>query len=68
MTDAQTHCPLCGGDNACAVAAGLAISECWCQAAILDRVVLAAVPARAAGTVCLCAACARPQPGVSLAR
>jgi hypothetical protein len=51
------RCPLCGGGNACAMAAGDA-SPCWCLAAVFDEALLARVPPAARGRACICPACA----------
>ena len=51
------RCPLCGGGNACAMAAGEA-SPCWCLEAVFDEALLARVPTAASGRACICAACA----------
>jgi len=56
-------CPLCGGANACAMAAGGADgSPCWCVAATFGDALLARVPAAARGRACICAACAAAAP------
>jgi hypothetical protein len=53
------RCPLCGGGNACAIAAGSDPgSPCWCVAAAFDAELLARVPLGARGRACICAACA----------
>jgi len=51
------RCPLCGGGNACAMAAGDG-SPCWCVAAVFGEALLARVPLDARGRACVCAACA----------
>ena len=53
-------CPLCGGANACAMAAGVGADgpPCWCVAATFGDALLARVPAAARGRACICAACA----------
>jgi hypothetical protein len=51
------RCPLCGGGNACAMAAGDA-SPCWCVTAVFDDALLARVRLAARGRACICAACA----------
>ncbi|WP_116368549.1 cysteine-rich CWC family protein [Parahaliea mediterranea] len=53
------YCPLCGGDNRCALTRGGGIEDCWCAAATIDRAALAAVPPDARGQACLCPACGR---------
>lgn len=53
----QTLCPLCGGDNQCAIAAGKPPETCWCQNATISAEALAAVPEDAVNKVCLCPAC-----------
>ena len=66
--DAASYCPLCGGDNACAVAAGRAAGDCWCHKASIDPAALAAIPREAVGKACVCAACGRPALEPALAR
>lgn len=58
-----TRCPLCGGPNACALAAdgadrAAACTDCWCTRVAIPAAVLARVPPIARGTACVCAACA----------
>lgn len=62
MTDsAPTRCPLCGGDNRCAMeverATGLPQPPCWCTQQRFPAELLARVPAEAAGKACICNAC-----------
>jgi hypothetical protein len=52
----QDVCPLCGGSNACGLAAGA--STCWCFAARIPAAVLERVPAGARDRSCICQACA----------
>jgi hypothetical protein len=54
----QRTCPLCGGDNQCAIASGSDPRDCWCREAAIDTAVLARLPAEAVGKVCICPACA----------
>jgi hypothetical protein len=52
-------CPLCGGDNACAMAAGDGgAGECWCSAARIPPETLARLPEAERGRRCVCARCA----------
>jgi len=54
-------CPLCGGDNACAMAqAGSPDTPvpCWCTSTAIGAEVLARIPADAVGKACVCRACA----------
>lgn len=61
-TDA-TRCPLCGGDNRCAMelekASGQAQPPCWCMEQVFSPELLARIPAQARGLACLCQRCAR---------
>ncbi|MEZ5607591.1 MAG: cysteine-rich CWC family protein [Burkholderiaceae bacterium] len=63
-----SRCPLCGGDNACAMQAQRASGQpqppCWCTRATFASAVLARVPAPARGRACICHRCAQaaPQP------
>ena len=61
-------CPLCGGDNQCAMAADQAAEICWCQAVTISAASLAAIPADSVDKRCLCPACGRTQGGTSHAR
>jgi hypothetical protein len=51
-----TVCPLCGGDNACGMAAGDA--SCWCFTASIPAAALDAVAEAARDQRCICAGCA----------
>jgi hypothetical protein len=55
------RCPLCGGDNRCAMelerATGVAQPPCWCTTARFPPDLLARLPPEAAGKACICAAC-----------
>jgi len=61
-------CPLCGGDNQCAMASGDAGKACWCQDITIDAAALTAVPPDSAGKRCLCPACGRITGDTSNAR
>jgi hypothetical protein len=52
----QDICPLCGGPNACGIAAGA--PTCWCFAARIPAAVLERVPDDARDKSCICQACA----------
>lgn len=49
------HCPLCGGPNACGIAAGDA--TCWCFTTKVPRELLERVPEDQKGIVCICRTC-----------
>lgn len=55
------RCPLCGGDNRCAMeierATGQPQPPCWCTTANFPPDLLARLPAEAAGKACICAGC-----------
>ncbi|MSP98474.1 MAG: hypothetical protein EXR29_14905 [Betaproteobacteria bacterium] len=55
-------CPLCGGDNRCAMELSPSrspnIGECWCKSADFGNALLARVPEAARGKACICARCA----------
>lgn len=53
-----SRCPVCGGDNRCAMAAGER-GPCWCASVSIDSAALARVPEALRGAACLCPACAR---------
>jgi cysteine-rich CWC protein len=52
------RCPLCGVDNACAMAADPAARDCWCADATISARALERVPAEAKRVACVCARCA----------
>ena len=55
------RCPLCGGDNRCAMEierqTGEAQGPCWCVDATFPPELLARIPKEAEGKACICAAC-----------
>ncbi len=58
-----TLCPVCGGDNACAVAqSGRYDAACWCATAAIAPEALARVPASEVDRSCLCPRCAGTLP------
>lgn len=62
------HCPLCGELNACAIAdSGRVDTPCWCRTAEVSPWARAQVPTQAR-TSCLCARCARLEPGAPAPR
>ncbi len=56
-TTFEQRCPLCGGDNACAMAASPPRPTCWCQDITIDPALLAALPEHTRGKACLCRDC-----------
>lgn len=56
-----TCCPLCGGDNRCAMeverATGVAQGPCWCSTQSFSPELLARLPTEAQGKACICARC-----------
>ena len=56
-----TRCPLCGGDNRCAMeierATGQAQPACWCTTATFPPDLLQRLPEAARGQACICPAC-----------
>ena len=57
-----TRCPLCGGDNRCAIEiereTGEAQPPCWCMSAGgFSSSLLNSIPADARGQACICARC-----------
>lgn len=56
-----TRCPLCGGDNRCAMEierdTGVQQPPCWCVSATFSPALLARIPADAEGKACVCATC-----------
>lgn len=56
-----TRCPLCGGDNRCAMeierASGQTQPPCWCTTQTFPPELLARLPAEAAGKACICPRC-----------
>lgn len=60
LTD-PSRCPLCGGDNRCAMEierdTGEAQPPCWCSTQRFSPELLARLPQEAEGKACICAAC-----------
>jgi len=55
----QLACPLCGGPNACAVAAcGRYDAPCWCATVAFPPALLAQVPEERRRFACICRRCA----------
>lgn len=56
-----SRCPLCGGDNRCAMelekANGQPQPPCWCVTETFSAELLAQLPPQAQGQACICAAC-----------
>ncbi len=56
-----TRCPLCGGENRCAMELERATGEpqppCWCTGQRFSPDLLAQLPSEAAGKACICARC-----------
>lgn len=56
-----TRCPLCGGDNRCAMEierdTGVPQGPCWCVGASITPDLMARLPREAEGKACICAAC-----------
>jgi len=56
-----SRCPLCGGDNRCAMelqkATGQAQPPCWCVSQAFSAELLARLPAQAQGKACICGEC-----------
>ncbi|WP_414711273.1 cysteine-rich CWC family protein [Spongiibacter sp. UBA1325] len=50
-------CPLCEGENQCAIAKGEAPQQCWCMSATLDPGALQRAAALPGERRCICAAC-----------
>lgn len=51
-------CPLCGGANDCAMAAGRPADTCWCQGVSFDPEALARIPEASRNRHCICKRCA----------
>ena len=56
-TNSDTHCPLCGGENACEIAQGK--STCWCFWVHVPPEVRERIPSDFRERVCVCESCAR---------
>jgi hypothetical protein len=58
-----TRCPLCGGDNRCAMEQRKATGEpqppCWCLSETFTPELLARIPQAARGTACICPGCVK---------
>jgi len=58
-TKPNLYCPLCGGQNSCALAgSGNSDAECWCREAVISPAAIARVPEAQRNVACLCANCA----------
>ncbi|MBL0944845.1 MAG: cysteine-rich CWC family protein [Hydrogenophaga sp.] len=57
------RCPLCGGDNRCAMeierATGVPQPPCWCVSETFTPALLARLPEAARGAACICPACVK---------
>jgi hypothetical protein len=53
----ETRCPICGGENQCAQAAGHPPRACWCMHADVPEALIEAVPAEARNRRCICRRC-----------
>jgi hypothetical protein len=62
-TQAASLCPLCGGENQCAIAAGKPADSCWCNYATISAEAKAKA-ADSAGERCICPTCGQPTEGV----
>lgn len=58
-----TRCPLCGGDNRCAMelqkTTGEPQAPCWCVSESFTPELLGRIPEAARGNACLCPACVK---------
>jgi hypothetical protein len=56
-----TRCPLCGGDNRCAIElereTGQAQAPCWCMSATFTAALRERIPLEARNLACICARC-----------
>jgi hypothetical protein len=56
-----SRCPLCGGDNRCAMdierATGQPQPPCWCVTQAFPPALLERLPPQAQGMACICARC-----------
>jgi len=61
VTTEKHRCPLCGGDNRCAMeverATGVPQGPCWCVDATFEPGLLVRLPEGARGKACICARC-----------
>lgn len=61
LSDDPSRCPLCGGDNRCAMeierATGASPGPCWCVSQTFSPDLLARLPEAARGKACICANC-----------
>lgn len=61
ITTDPTRCPLCGGDNRCAMEVQKATGEpqppCWCVTETFTPDLLTRLPEAAQGNACICARC-----------
>jgi hypothetical protein len=63
QTNPAACCPLCGGDNRCAMelarATGEAQAPCWCVNETFPPELMATLPDEARGKACICISCLR---------
>ncbi len=51
-------CPLCGGENSCALVVSAESSEpCWCESLKIPEAVLQQIPLEARNKSCVCREC-----------
>jgi hypothetical protein len=55
VESSPARCPLCGGDNDCAMTIGA--ETCWCFAERIPADVLRRIPPSARNRVCVCKTC-----------
>jgi hypothetical protein len=53
-----SRCPLCGGPNFCAMAAGGVDEDCWCAQIEFAPQALDRLPRHERGARCICPSCA----------
>jgi hypothetical protein len=53
-----SRCPICGAENACAMARDPGAGDCWCFNTPITQQARSAIPEDAMGLVCICARCA----------
>lgn len=53
------QCPLCGGDNGCAITRQLPPESCWCMSVHIPRHVRSRIPEEKRNQACICEPCAQ---------
>lgn len=50
-------CPICGGDNGCALRRNKPIEQCWCTKAVFTEAMFREIPEEKRRQSCICRPC-----------